>query len=47
MTAANTMFSAPHRADRCCADRVPISPPTMPPAMENPASPHEISPDQA
>jgi hypothetical protein len=45
MTAANTMFSAPRRqvlrrsgADQSADDAA---------AMENPASPHEISPDQA
>jgi hypothetical protein len=45
MTAAKTMLSAPRRADNSCADRVPINPPAMPPATNNPASPHEINPE--
>ena len=38
MTAANTMFSAPRRADTSRASRVPSNPPAMPPATNNPAS---------
>jgi hypothetical protein len=47
MTAANTILRAPRRADNSRANRVPINPPAMPPATNNPASPHEINPDQA
>ena len=47
MTAANNVLRAPRRAASDCADRVPINPPAMPPAMNSPANPHEINPDHA
>jgi hypothetical protein len=41
------MLSAPRRPAKSCAERVPINPPAIPPAMNSPASFQEINPDQA